>query len=76
MTTPGPVNEVPIASPCVSVCTLDAMRTYCIGCLRTVKEIGAWRSMSVAEKRAVIAACDERAKTQAPLGRDLKPLTR
>jgi predicted Fe-S protein YdhL (DUF1289 family) len=55
---------------------LDAARKYCIGCLRTVKEIGAWRTMSVDEKRAVIAACDERAKNQAPLGKDHKPLIR
>ncbi len=65
MTTP----EDPIGSPCVSVCTLDAARTHCIGCLRTIKEIGAWRTMSVAEKRAVIAACNERAKTQTPVRR-------
>ena len=69
-------DEAPIGSPCVSVCTLDTARKYCIGCLRTVKEIGAWRTMSVAEKRAVIVACEERAKTQTPLGKDQKPLCR
>jgi predicted Fe-S protein YdhL (DUF1289 family) len=68
--------EPPLASPCVSVCTLDPTRAYCIGCLRTVKEIGAWRSMSVPEKRAVIRACQERAKAQEPLGADRKPLRR
>jgi len=69
-------DEEAISSPCVSVCTLDAARTYCIGCLRTVKEIGAWRTMTLAEKRVVIAACNARAEAQAPLGKDGKPLGR
>lgn len=73
---PESLNEPPIASPCISVCTLDAARTYCIGCLRTVKEIGAWRTMSVAEKRDLIGACEERAKNRTSLGKDSKPLDR
>ncbi|TAL00401.1 MAG: DUF1289 domain-containing protein [Rhodospirillaceae bacterium] len=67
-------TEDPISSPCVSVCALDATHAYCIGCLRTVKEIGAWRTMTAAEKRVVIAACEERAVTRQPLGKDGKPL--
>lgn len=63
-----------IASPCVSVCTVDPVTKQCVGCLRTLKEIGAWRTMSPQEKRAVIAACDERANTQVRLGKDGKPL--
>ena len=73
---PEPLPEPPLVSPCVSVCTLDTTRAYCIGCLRTVKEIGAWRTMSVPEKRAVITACQERAKAQEPLGANHKPLRR
>jgi predicted Fe-S protein YdhL (DUF1289 family) len=69
-------EEPPLATPCISVCTLDPTRAYCIGCLRTVKEIGLWRSMDVAEKRAVVAACAERAQTLMPLGKDRKPLQR
>lgn len=34
-----------VASPCIGVCTLDAAG-YCIGCLRTGDEIGAWLSYS------------------------------
>lgn len=63
-----------IASPCVSVCTVDPVTKQCVGCLRTLKEIGAWRTISPQEKRAVIAACDERANTQVRLGKDGKPL--
>lgn len=34
----------------------------CIGCLRTVKEIGAWRTMNLNQKRDVVAACKARAE--------------
>ncbi len=69
-------DDTPLSSPCISVCTLDPTRAYCIGCLRTIKEIGAWRTMTEAEKRAVVAACEERARTQSALGQDGKPLSK
>ena len=71
-----PQPEDVISSPCVSVCTIDPETKQCIGCLRTLKEIGGWRVMSTAEKKAVIVACEERAKVQTPLGKDRKPLVR
>jgi len=80
MTVPPPPADQPlddeevIASPCVSICTLDRVSGLCIGCLRTIKEIGAWRTMTMTEKRAVVAACAERAKSIAPRGKDWKPL--
>jgi predicted Fe-S protein YdhL (DUF1289 family) len=69
-----PVPEDIVASPCISVCTVDPVSKMCIGCLRTLKEIGAWRSMSMADKRIVVAACDARANEQARRGKDWKPL--
>ena len=63
-----------IASPCIGVCTVDRARNLCIGCLRTLPEIGAWRTMTLDEKRVVVAACAERAKSYAPLGKDWLPL--
>jgi uncharacterized protein len=59
-----------IASPCISVCAVDRELGICIGCLRTLKEIGAWRVMSLAEKKAVVEACAERAKFMPRRGRD------
>jgi predicted Fe-S protein YdhL (DUF1289 family) len=29
-------------SPCVSVCQMDPMTGYCVGCLRTIDEIRDW----------------------------------
>ncbi|MSO73403.1 MAG: DUF1289 domain-containing protein [Rhodospirillaceae bacterium] len=73
MTEPAP-SEVPVSSPCVSVCTIDKASELCIGCLRTLKEIGAWRTMTLEEKRTTVAACRERANLIPPRGKDWKPL--
>jgi hypothetical protein len=76
MTEPAP--QIPpedlVASPCVSVCTVDKARGWCVGCLRTLAEIGAWRTMTLAEKRATIVRCEERARSVPPLGKDGLPL--
>lgn len=50
----APLNDPP--SPCTKVCKLDPVSRLCIGCLRTVEEIGAWGFMDAAEKTAVLAA--------------------
>lgn len=44
-----------ISSPCVRKCELDASRQHCIGCGRTVHEIGNWRDMSDDDRQAVLA---------------------
>ena len=72
---PVPNAEETVASPCISVCTVDRSRNLCMGCLRTLQEIGAWRNMTMAEKRATVAACAERAKALPPRGPDGLPLT-
>ncbi len=43
------------ASPCISVCTLDAGARVCLGCYRTIDEIAAWSTLDDDEKRAVNA---------------------
>ena len=42
-----PINTstTAVISPCIGVCTLD-VSGYCMGCLRTGDEIGAWLSYS------------------------------
>ncbi|MBL8631190.1 MAG: DUF1289 domain-containing protein [Rhodospirillaceae bacterium] len=50
-----------VASPCISVCSVDAVTKMCIGCLRTLQEIGAWRTMTPTEKKACVARTEERA---------------
>jgi len=70
----GNTDDDPVTSPCVSICTVDRARGICIGCLRTLQEIGAWRTMTPDEKRATVRACEERAKTITRQGRDGLPL--
>jgi predicted Fe-S protein YdhL (DUF1289 family) len=42
-----------VASPCNSVCRMDARTDLCEGCLRTIDEIVAWSTMNDDEKRGV-----------------------
>ena len=41
-------------SPCIKICTYDPGTGLCLGCGRTLEEIGAWFSMSDEERRAVM----------------------
>ncbi len=42
-----------IESPCIGVCRIGDR--HCLGCFRTIREIGGWSSYSDEEKRAVLA---------------------
>ena len=50
MNEPG---TIPVPSPCINVCQMDAGSGWCAGCLRTLDEIAAWSGMDDAEKTAV-----------------------
>ncbi len=56
------VDAADVASPCVQTCTLN-IDDICIGCGRTIDEIAAWGSMSVAARRAVLATLPQRIAT-------------
>jgi predicted Fe-S protein YdhL (DUF1289 family) len=43
--------EVP--SPCTGVCRMDEARVHCVGCLRTIPEIKAWRTLGSLDKVAL-----------------------
>ncbi|QKF51525.1 DUF1289 domain-containing protein [Pseudomonas graminis] len=57
----APIHEKPVRSPCVSICALDDA-DICTGCQRTVAEITGWSRMDNQQRRAVLIACDERAR--------------
>ena len=44
----------PVASPCTSVCRMDAATGWCEGCLRTIDEIIAWGRQDDAGKHQVL----------------------
>lgn len=54
MSTKPDVNHV--ASPCISVCTMDPVSGLCAGCYRTLDEIAGWIDLSNEAKRAVVAS--------------------
>jgi len=45
-------------SPCIGVCELNAAN-ICTGCHRTSSEIGAWSSMTDAERGQIMARLDQ-----------------
>jgi predicted Fe-S protein YdhL (DUF1289 family) len=47
-------------SPCTKVCSIDHRTGWCLGCLRTGEEIGAWPAMSPDAKRGLLARLAER----------------
>lgn len=49
-----------IESPCTKICTLDARTGLCIGCGRTIDEIGRWVSFSAAERARIMAELPDR----------------
>ena len=53
-----------VASPCTSVCKLDADEV-CIGCGRSVDEIMGWTRMGAAEKIAANRRAANRRRTMA-----------
>ena len=50
----------PVASPCISVCRIDAASGLCVGCLRTLDEIAAWGALDDTARRAVWGAIAKR----------------
>lgn len=58
-------GEQPISSPCIQVCAVSGETGLCIGCGRTLREIAAWRSLSEAERLAIMAALPARLENAA-----------
>ena len=50
-----PAPASPLASPCTSVCEIEARTGLCRGCLRTLDEIAAWSVLDDEARRAIMA---------------------
>ena len=57
-----------IETPCIKVCVIDAKTRLCTGCLRTIDEIGAWSTLSSAERRRIMNELPRRVVTAAAEG--------
>ncbi|WP_366520397.1 DUF1289 domain-containing protein [Sphingobium sp.] len=67
------VMATPIASPCRNLCALDQDRAACTGCGRTIDEIVHWRSMTDAQRAAVMARVRDFAPPSSPPARRTAP---
>ena len=52
--------SAPIWSPCKKICVVDPDRSICVGCFRTLDELGRWTLMNDGERKAVKAALKSR----------------
>ena len=49
-----------IESPCIKICVVHPEARICVGCHRTIEEIGGWSRMSREDRRAVMESLPER----------------
>ena len=49
-----------IESPCIRVCAIDATTGWCLGCGRSMAEIGSWSSLTPERRRAIMNELDAR----------------
>jgi uncharacterized protein len=54
------MSPTPIKTPCVQVCFVDPRAGVCVGCFRTMEELGRWTKYSDAERETIMAALPER----------------
>jgi predicted Fe-S protein YdhL (DUF1289 family) len=53
-------------TPCVLICSLDVESGFCLGCGRTLAEIGGWTGYDDAERHDIMARLPERLTTLRP----------
>jgi len=53
-----------IVSPCTKVCTIDPRSGLCLGCGRTLDEIGRWMSLSESERNRIMTELPQRRAAQ------------
>ena len=51
-------------SPCIRHCTLDPETGICVGCGRTLQEIGNWSRYTDDERQAIVAVLPDRLARQ------------
>ncbi|KCZ86445.1 MULTISPECIES: DUF1289 domain-containing protein [Hyphomonas] len=63
------MSREPIKSPCIKVCAVDASTGWCLGCGRTLKEIGQWVAMGEPGRERVLCELPERIGKLEALGK-------
>ena len=54
------MTRLALESPCIKVCAVDGETGYCLGCGRTLVEIGRWASGTDEDRRAVMDELPDR----------------
>ena len=49
------MSDTPIKTPCVKVCFVDPKADLCVGCFRTMEELGRWTRYTDAERDSILA---------------------
>ena len=47
-------------SPCKGICMMDPRGPYCLGCKRTIDEIGRWQMMEECERQKIVSELKDR----------------
>jgi len=63
------MTDKPIASPCIRVCAVDARTGWCIGCGRTMAEIGGWIQLGPEGRAKTLSLLPARMDTLAKAGK-------
>ena len=50
-----------IDSPCIKLCSIHPQERICIGCYRSIEEIGSWSQFSPTQRREIMADLPDRA---------------
>ena len=50
-----------VQTPCIKLCVVHPEERICVGCFRTIDEIGTWSRLTPAEREAIMADLPERA---------------
>ena len=63
------MTDQPIKTPCIKVCAIDASTGWCLGCGRTLPEIGGWVAMGGISRDLVMEALPERISKLQAMGK-------
>lgn len=63
------MSDTAITSPCIKVCAVDGRTGFCLGCGRTMSEIGNWVKLGENGREGVLETLPERMETLRKLGK-------
>ena len=50
----GPKPLPRVMSPCIGICTLDRTSGLCLGCKRSIEEIGRWAMLDDQQRQSIL----------------------